>query len=226
MFQGFTQETVDFMWGIRFNNEKSWFEDHRRTYLDSFYNPMRELADEVYDHLSGELPDCGLVCRVSRIYRDARRLHGRGPYKDHLWFSVERPCEDRDRALCFWFELGPESWGYGLGYYLVRPATMARLRSRLDADPGEMEKLTRRLNRQREFRLEGEEYKRPKGAAPSKVLEPWYRKKNFSISHEEKLTDELFSRDVGERVRKGFDFLVPYFQYFMTLDGDPEPEKT
>ena len=26
MFTGFTDATVDFMWGIRFNNERPWFE--------------------------------------------------------------------------------------------------------------------------------------------------------------------------------------------------------
>ena len=29
MFQGFSQETVDFMWGIRFNNDRGWFEAHK-----------------------------------------------------------------------------------------------------------------------------------------------------------------------------------------------------
>ena len=29
MFTGFTDATVDFMWGIRFNNERPWFEDHK-----------------------------------------------------------------------------------------------------------------------------------------------------------------------------------------------------
>ena len=33
MFQGFSQETIDFLWGIRFNNEKSWFEAHKEVYL-------------------------------------------------------------------------------------------------------------------------------------------------------------------------------------------------
>ncbi len=28
MFQGYTQETVDFLWGIRFNNERGWFMEH------------------------------------------------------------------------------------------------------------------------------------------------------------------------------------------------------
>ena len=44
MFTGFSDETVDFMWGIRFNNERTWFEAHKDIYLRSFYQPMRELG--------------------------------------------------------------------------------------------------------------------------------------------------------------------------------------
>ena len=44
MFRGFTDETVDFMWGIRFNNERTWFEANKGTYLTQFQQPMRELA--------------------------------------------------------------------------------------------------------------------------------------------------------------------------------------
>lgn len=46
MFTGFTDETVDFMWGIRFNNERAWFEAHKEIYLTHFYQPMRELGDD------------------------------------------------------------------------------------------------------------------------------------------------------------------------------------
>lgn len=223
MFQGFDDTTVDFMWGIRFNNERSWFEAHRQEYQEHFYTPMRDLGDEVYGHIAGKLPDWGLICKVSRIYRDARRLFGRGPYKDHLWLSVEQPHEPGISVPCFWFELGPEAWSYGMGCYMVRPLTMAKLRARMDRDPRPMEKLTRRLARQSEFALDGQEYRRPRSAAPSRVLEPWYRKKNFSISHEEKLSEELFSRAIVDRLLTGFDFLIPYYQYFATLEGDPDP---
>ena len=41
MFQGFSQETVDFMWGIRFNNERSWFEAHKSDYQTYFLAPMK-----------------------------------------------------------------------------------------------------------------------------------------------------------------------------------------
>ena len=93
MFTGFTDETVDFMWGIRFNNERSWFEAHKQVYLTHFYRPMCDLADEVYEVLRQKRPDAGLIRKVTRIYRDARRLHGRGPYKESLWFTVEQPAE-------------------------------------------------------------------------------------------------------------------------------------
>ena len=66
------------MWGIRFNNERSWFEAHKQVYLTHFYRPMCDLADEVYEFLRQERPDAGLIRKVTRIYRDARRLHGRG----------------------------------------------------------------------------------------------------------------------------------------------------
>ncbi len=225
MFTGFTDETVDFMWGIRFNNERGWFEAHKEDYLTYFYRPMAALADEVYDYLAHRRPDLGLIRKVTRIYRDARRLHGRGPYKDHLWFSVEQPSEQWTAHPTLWFELGPESWSYGLGYYMARPVTMARLRARMDRDPKIMTDLTRRLKRQSEFVLEGEEYRRPKAQAPVPELEPWYRKKSFTLCHEAKLEEALFSRDLVDRLKKGYDFLLPYYDYFITLDSDPDPRE-
>ena len=162
---------------------------------------------------------------MPRIYRAARRLHGRGPYKDHLWFSVEQPSEQWTAHPTFWFELAQEGWTYGMGYYLPKPLTMAKLRARIVRDPKTMETLTRRLARQKEFQLETEDYKRPRSAAPSKLLEPWYRTKSFSICHEDKLTDEVFSRDIVDRLKEGYRFLLPYYDYFVTLDGDPDPRE-
>ena len=74
--------------------------------------------------------------------------------------------------------------------------------------------------------LDAENYRRPKSAAPSKLLEPWYQVKSFTISHQEKLTDELFSREIVGRLRSGYAFLLPYYDYFVTLDGEPDPRET
>ncbi len=223
MFQGFSQEAVDFLWGIRFNNERGWFEARKEEYLTLVAGPMRELGEQVHAAVEEEFPKLGLNLHVSRIYRDARRLHGRGPYKDHLWFTLRRPKEEWVSQPAFYFELAPEYYSMGMGWYDATPLTMAKLRARIDRDPAAMEKLMRKLNRQKELVLETEDYKRPRAPAPSKLLEPWYRARSFTICHNDKLTDELFSRDIVERLRQDFTFLLPYYDYFVTLEGDPDP---
>lgn len=220
MFQGFSEQTIDFLWSIRFNNEKSWFEAHKDEHKRVLAEPMKSLASEVFEAFNEKHPGLGLDFSVSRIYRDARRLHGRGPYKDHLWFSLHKG-RDRLEKPTFWFELAPENWSYGLGYYSARPQTMAKHRARIDRDPGPMEKLAHALNRQTEFVLEGESYKRQKGD-PGSLLKDWYNMKNFSLIHEEEVSAALFSPDLTRRIVEGFSFLVPYYSYFITLDSDPD----
>ena len=112
-----------------------------------------------------------------------------------------------------------------MGYWMPKPVTMAKLRARIDRDPETMEKRTRTLGRQTEFVLETEDYKKPRSQAPSPVLEPWYKAKSFSLCHEDKLTEELFGREVVDRVKQGYEFLLPYYDYFATLDGDPDPRE-
>ena len=125
----------------------------------------------------------------------------------------------------FWFELTPDGWSYGMGYWVSKPVTMAKLRARIDRDPAAMERLTRKLNGQDEFSLNTTDYKKLRSPAPSEILEPWYRAKYFSIGHEEKLTDELFDRRIVDRLKAGFEFLLPYYDYFLTLDSDPDPRE-
>jgi uncharacterized protein (TIGR02453 family) len=222
VFRGFNQDTIDFMWNIRFNNEKTWFEDHKNEYLRDFYNPMKLLAAQVFEHVAGEDNKRGFIFKVSRIYRDARRLHGNGLYKDCLWFSIERPSKQWTSSPAFWFELSPEGWSYGLGYYQAKPETMARFRSRIDNNPKVFAKLIAPLAKQLEFTLEGPDYVRKK-EAPSVKVAPWYNKKSFSLIHSQINGEELFSPGLPERLIEGFRFLLPFYDYFSTLDTDMSP---
>ncbi len=221
MFTGFTSETIDFLWGIRFNNERSWFEPRKEIYLTQLYRPMVELADEVYAHLRDLRPGQGLTRKVTRIYRDTRRSHGRGPYKDGLWFSVQQPAEDWRDQPSFFFELDPDSWLYGLGD-MTSPSSAAKLRARMDRDPRPMEALVGALERQKEFEVELAQYKRSKGEAPSERLRPWYQARYFNILHRDVPSELLFSHALAEQVKEGLASLLPWYDYFVTLSSDPE----
>ena len=224
MFTGYSDKSIDFLWGIRFNNERPWFEAHKPDYLQYVLQPTRELGEELYDYMAGKYPELWLNLHVSRIYRDARRLFGRGPYKDHLWFSIHRPQESPGDSPSFWFELTPDSWSCGMGFWDAPAVTMAKFRARMDRDPKPMEKLARRLDRQDFFALDGPEYKRPK-AAPSPLLQPWYSKKSFVLGHEAAHCDLLWSHDLADALTEGFAFLLPYYRYILSLEGDPDPRE-
>lgn len=223
MFKGFTPGTIDFMWNLRFNNCKPWFEEHKEEYKRVFLSPMKELGQEVFARVIDRCGDRDFIHKVSRIYKDARRLRGGDPYRDHLWFSIEKPSDEWTSMPTFWFELSPNTWSYGLGYYQARPIVMAKLRARIDKAPKKFEALVAPLKGQEEFLLDGPEYKRVK-IGPTPKTAPWYNKKSFSLIHEQENGPELFTPELADRLVSGFEFLMPFYDYFVTLNSDPEPE--
>jgi len=221
-FDGFTQHTIEFMWNLRLNNEKQWFEEHKDEYQRHFLAPMKALGQEVFERISSDFGDHGFIHKVSRIYKDARRVRGGEPYRTNLWFSIERPSEEWTSTPVFWFELAPENWSYGLGYYQARSETMAKLRARIDHNPKVFEKLISAFEKQDEFILDGQDYARKK-EAPSEKTAHWYNKKSFSLIHDEPIGESLFSPELSSRLVGGYKFLMPYYDYFITLDSDPAP---
>ena len=83
--------------------------EHKQVYQDALLQPVKDLGAEVYEAVHEMLPDEPLMLKVSRIYRDARRLFGRGPYKDHLWWCIRTGDKDWTGRPTFWFEIAPVS---------------------------------------------------------------------------------------------------------------------
>ena len=216
-FQGFTEQTIDFLYDIFMQNERLWFEAHKDIYLNSLQRPMKELADEVYEKLTERYPDRNLICRVTRIYRDARRCHSFNFYKDSLWFNIQPPAERGEDYPSFWFELSRDNWNCGLGIWNPSAATMARHRARIERDPDPLSELRGRLLERGEFSLTGKYYARFKTGAPDD-LGGWYNMKSFAIVHNSSNVAETFDGPaLAERLVESFSFLMPYYDYFYPL---------
>ena len=93
------------------------------------------------------------------------------------------------------------------------PAATARFRKYADQHPKELEKLARKLDRQQTFFLRGDEYARPKGHADD-ALSGWYNRRSFSIACEREYDELSYSRDLLDAVKAGYEFLIPYYEYF------------
>ena len=211
MFQGFTDETVDFLWGIRFNNDREWFAENKPIFQRAVQTPMKELAEELYDWFAEVHPNLCVNMHISRIYRDARRLFGRGPFKDHMWFSF-RTAEHSAGAPCFYFELAPEGWSYGMGFFAENAAVSERFRRFIDRDPQKMDALAAKYEKQTEFTLAGPSYARSKGHRGTRI-EQWYNKKSWSLCADRPYDAVSNSRDLVEHLKRAFDALMPYFLY-------------
>lgn len=226
MFQGFTQRTVDFMWGIRFNNQRDWFMSHKEDYQNDFLAPVKELGQQVYDGLREKYPDEPLMLKVSRIYRDARRLHGRGPYKDHLWWCIRTGGEDWTGRPTFWFELGPDYYSYGLGFWAPKAALLEAYRKEIDRDPAAFTALVQRFNKQKDLTLQGEEYKKPKGDVGA-LLNPWYQKKNLMLCFEGPLDERIYSPHLADEILCAYQEIMPFYQWLSRVAATlPAEERT
>ena len=64
MFQGYSPETVDFLWGIRMNNNREWFMAHKPDYVSYLYEPTKALGAQLFQPF---LDSPGTLCKVSRI---------------------------------------------------------------------------------------------------------------------------------------------------------------
>jgi len=206
MFEGFSPRTIEYMFNLRFNNNRIWFEEHKDEFQREFQNPMKQLGQEVFTHLNEDYEHYGFKHKVSRIYKDARRVRGGEPYRTNLWFSIEKPSEEWTSTPVFWFELAPEEWSYGLGYYSAKPMTMLNLRARIDNEPKKFEKLVAPFEKQDEFILDGPEYARKK-EAPTAKTEQWYNKKSFSLVHSQQNGEELYSPELTQRLDRRIPIL-------------------
>lgn len=222
MFTGFTPETSRFLWELAFHNERPWFLAHKEEFLRELKEPFDALAQDTQAEMCRRWPEKELRLHVARIYRDARRLHGRGPYKDHLWFSLQHG-GGLFRGPMFWFEVGAADYGAGMGFYSASPEQMAAYRAYIDANPGEMERLARGILAQNTFRLEGEDYRRPRGDRGA-LLNPWYNKKTVGLSYSHDFGEALYSPALPARLAEELSALMPYYELLCRFSA-PGPEK-
>ena len=210
MFEGFTQETSEFLWELSFHNERPWFQEHKEQFERCLNQPFKALGQESLRLLSERYPERDFRAHISRIYRDARRLYGRGPYKDHLWFTLYET--DKDEGPCFWFELRPAFYSYGLGFWSWRPAMMEQYRRAIDANPARFERIARKVEKLPGAKLLGEEYKRPKGDKGA-LLNRWYNRKYLTMEFSGDFGGDLFSPALAQILCGAYGSLMPMHDF-------------
>ena len=212
MFNGFTKETAEFLWELSFHNERPWFQEHKDQYLRVLHEPFHALAEDTRALMAENWPLSDFDLHVSRIYRDARRLFGRGPYKDHLWFTLKTGGSRHTEGPVFWFELSAATFSYGLGYFDLSPAEADAFRHSVAVNPARFERLAADALKMRGFHIIGEEYKRPKKDM-GPVISPFYNRKRFGLEHIADFDPEMLESGLPQRLFRAYRRLMPMYEY-------------
>jgi uncharacterized protein (TIGR02453 family) len=220
VFNGFPEETIRFFLGLRFHNDASYFNKHRDEYEAFVKKPFFEFIEAMAPTLEAIADDFELrpaKC-LARIRRDTRFTKDKTPYRDHLWLMFKREGEPRDESVMYWFELSPDTVGWGLGFWGPNRPAMDALRSMIEQRPSEvLDAMEKAGIPDAEFRLDGEVFQKRK--TPPDVpdaLKRLYLHKELYISRRGALLD-AYTGGIVEQCGRDYLRLKPMYQLFRKL---------
>lgn len=221
-FPGFSREGLRFLRENRERNSRAWFDEHRPTYEELLLEPFRLLVvglSPVMRRIDPRFETTPAVDRtISRLRRDTRFSPDKSLYRDRMWLAFRRPRKDWTGHPSYYFEIRPEGYRYGLGYYEAERSTMERFRARIDAEPAVFRRAIAPLRRDGRFELAGETYKRPPPGPHSPEIQDWYRRKSFYLACNRGIDALLLSPALEEDLRSGFRVLAPLYRFLIALE--------
>ncbi|MDT8717715.1 DUF2461 domain-containing protein [Clostridium sp. 19966] len=220
-FKGFSKETIEFLRELKQNNNKAWFEENKDNYKKLLLTPLQYLVMDMsqyilsIDPLMEVTPSAGKT--ISRIYRDTRFSKDKSPYKDTMWITFKRPSKNWSSSPAFFFEISPNSYRYGMGFFSADPHTMELFRGKIDASLEKFKKAVSFYSKQNTFVLEGDRYKKilDKGK-PEDILD-WYQRKSLYLVNNKNIDDTLFKEELVTELKTNFALLAEFYHYLYSI---------
>jgi len=220
-FNGFSQRTLNFLKNLRVNNNKAWFETRRGEYQEYLLNPLQDLVVDLTEFMLTIDPHFEIRPMVgktiSRIYRDTRFSKDKSPFKNTMWITFKKPNNDWKDAPAYFFEISPDSYRYGMGFYSASKETMDRLREMIVRKSKEFFKVFSLYSKQNAFVVEGEKYKRILNDNIPEEFQDWYQRKNLYLVCNRGIDNTLFSRKLLKDLESGFGLIATFYNFLWGL---------
>jgi len=221
-FAGFLPETIDFLWELRMNNSKEWMDQNRERYKEVLKDPFDRFAADLAE-LSPLFCGGKVSHSVSRINRDIRYSKDKSPYRSCRWavfFDSSLQGTGWKLRPTFYFELRPEGFIHGMGFWHATPAYLMAFRKKLDSNPAAFLRLAKKLEKDPAFRLEGEDYKKIKNESLDPLLQSWYKKKELVIDTESGIEDILFTSELPRYLAEEWSRLKELYAFLNSIEGE------
>jgi len=223
-FKGFSKNTVEFFNELKGNNNKKWFESHRKDYEAFVMQPAKAFVVAMGERLKAVSSNILAVPKVNkalfRINRDIRFSLDDRPYKTNLGIFFWEGSRPRMECSGFYFHLEPPKLLLGAGIYMIQKRLMDRYR-RMVVDPEygeELYDIIKKISRLKDCDLGGKYYKRiPYGNDASHPNAKLLLHNGLYAGCETDIPDELYSKRLIDYCWKKFRALAPLHKWLVSV---------
>ena len=141
----FTKETLAFLEGLHFDNDREWFSKNRAVYERAVKAPFEAFVAEMIERVKEHEPELRMAPKdaIFRINRDTRFSKDKSPYKTHLGAIIGLGGKHGEDKTGFYVQLSYDKALVAGGAYQLSAPALARVRGAIARDPKAFERLVR-----------------------------------------------------------------------------------
>jgi len=222
-FNGFSKASIDFLVNIKKNNNKEWFHSNKHLYDNHLLKPFQNLVIDLTEcmlDIDSHFEVMPFVNRtISRIYRDTRFSKDKTLYRNVMWIMFKKKSKKNNwrNTPTFFFELTPDFYRYGMGFYCAKKSTMDLMRATIDKDIKSFAKLIQ-FNKDKRFEILGDMYVKSLNEKYPDEIKFWYDRKNIYIIYSSDKLEEVYSSNLVDIMITDFKILAPVYKFFSSIE--------
>lgn len=211
--------TLKFLRDLKKNNNKPWFDAHRKDYEEAKSDFSGFIQQVIDQHSKKDKSIKNITARecLFRINRDIRFSKDKSPYKTNFGASINKAGKSAWTSAGYYFHLEPGGSFTGGGIYMPPPDALKKLRQEIDYNLDEFKKIISTgkfktvfgsLDKSKEFLLS----RVPKGYEPTNPAADWLKLKSY-IAMVEVRDADLTSKDLLKKTTGAFEALLPLIDF-------------
>ncbi|MDE5983877.1 MAG: DUF2461 domain-containing protein [Eubacterium sp.] len=218
-FQGIKAESIQLLCENRFHDSKAFYEEHKEELKQGITIPMRQIALDLSD-LMLDIDDMMLldpVKCVCRIYRDTRGNRNKIKYRENMWMFFRRHKNEFPGAPFYFFEFFPDSFGYGLVFWLYRPSLFKEVHKMILKHPDRWLDAVKACEDAGFVYECRDEYKKELYPDAPEELKPYLKAKNMSFVYYSKDLSRIDTPSLIDELKLAFDIARPMYEFFIDV---------
>lgn len=215
-FKGIKPESIELLCLNRFNDSKEFYEEHKLELKEGITVPMRQivldLSGLMYDIDDKMLTDP--VRSVSRIYRDTRGNRSKIKYRENMWLMLRRYKKEYPSAPFFYFEFYPNSFGYGLAFWMWKQSAFKEVHNLIIEHPGRWLDAVEACKQAGFTYNARDNYKKDMYPDAPKEIKPYLSAKNMEFSYSSFDMNRINSPSLIDELKLAFDLVRPMYSFW------------